>query len=185
MQLIVPDPSYARESEVDRGQFLSDLEAHLREIFGDVSLRDSDIGRGADWPVIVATLSGLFLLGKPINENVEARIGLSRKFGRLLKWVLSKCVAYRVDAAGANLLAINSILHAEEEPISSIELAASAFIPFWTNPLRDPAGLDHHPDGLFAKAFVVNGRRIYILGIKSNGSIESRGIHPVQACKEF
>ena len=128
---------------------------------------------------------GHLLSRKPIKDNLEAWLSLATKFAAVLKWVLSKCGVFRVDQAGANLIALSSILDREDQPITSIELACCAFIPFWTNDLRDPKELDHHPDGLFTQTFVVNRARVYVLAVKSNGSIESTSVYPIQEEHEF
>ena len=105
MQIIVSDPSYDHEDEVDRDEFIAQLNTELDQLSEEIALRDGDIGPAASWPVIIATLSGLFFLGKPINANLDAWISLAKKLASVLKWIVSKCGVYRVDEAGATLIA--------------------------------------------------------------------------------
>lgn len=96
MQVIVPDPSYDREDKVDRTEFVRELELKFADLSDSVSIRDSDIGRAADWPAILLTVSGLFFLAKPVNDNLDAWAVLAKKFRAVLAWAASKCGAFRV-----------------------------------------------------------------------------------------
>ena len=168
MELIIVDPTYDH-SDRDRDKFLSDLETELSSISREYELKDVDIGFGADWPAILVILGGLFLLGKPINENIEGWLRLSNKFVSLIKRIRRKFGPYRIDENGASLIAIDKIVKKEKGNISTIEKIATTEIPFNTFPLKDSKRLDQHPDNIYVQAYRVNDERIYLIGIKSNG----------------
>ena len=69
MQIIVFDPTYDDVSR-DRERFLKELRAEISIISNEFELRGTKISEGADFPVIVVIVAGLFFLGKPIHENL-------------------------------------------------------------------------------------------------------------------
>ncbi len=180
MEIIVPDPSYDHEDEVDRSQFIIELETQLASISSEIEVRETNLGRGADWPAFLIVVGGLFLLGKQINENLDAWISIAKKLNRVLKWVLSKCVSYRVDESGATLIAVNDIASSNKAEITSIERVSSAYVPFLEWDGRSVESLSHHPDGIYTQTYVVNSTQVVIYAIKSDGSIELKSIHPIE-----
>lgn len=170
MELIIADPTYDHSGR-DREKFLSDLKSDLSSISNQYQLKDVDIGFGADWPAILAILGGLFLLGKPINENIEGWKELSNRFVSLIEKIRRKFGAYRIDENGASLIVIDKIVKKEKGRISTIEKIAMTEIPFSTFPLKDSKSLDHHPNNIYVQAYRVNDKYIYLIGIKSNGKI--------------
>jgi hypothetical protein len=84
VQLILADASYDHP-EVDRDALLAAARELMAELSGEIEVTDSDIGKGADWPVFLVTLGGLFFLGKRINENLQAWLELAQKIANLLR----------------------------------------------------------------------------------------------------
>jgi hypothetical protein len=166
MEVIVNDPHWDHES------FLKDLQDELSQLTADIQLRDTDIGCGTSWEVVLASLGGLFLLGKPIKDNLEAWLSLGQKFVSVLKRIATKFGAYRVDEHGATLIAVTEIANTEPSLIRSLELLTAHSIRFYELVYHESAHLDHHPDTLYLQSYRVNGERIYVLGIKSNGKLE-------------
>src|SRR5262245_6891905 len=120
MIILVSDYSYD-QTGVDRSEVESNVRATLGPIFPNVELRDSNIGRGADWPMIVAALGGVFLLGKKINENVEAWCSLAEKFRKALLSLAERGAAFRVDEEACQLLALDAVVERAETPPESMD----------------------------------------------------------------
>jgi hypothetical protein len=170
MELIIADPTYGH-SDRDRDKFLSDLKDEISGITHNFELSDVDIGFAADGPAILVIFGGLFLLGKPINENIEGWLNLSSRFVSFIKKISRKFGSYRIDESGASLIAIDIIIKKEKGNISSIEKITSTVIPFNTFPLKNSKHLDQHPDNLYVQAYRINDERIYLIAVKSNGKI--------------
>lgn len=109
MQIIVADPTGANEAGSFE-DFVLELRSELATITKDVEIRSTDIGRGADWSVVLVTIGGLFFLGKKIEENLDAWTSLARKFLAVLQRISERFGPYRLDEHGATLLAIDRIL---------------------------------------------------------------------------
>ena len=170
MELIVVDPTYP-ENEQNREQFIQDLRNELDSLSSDIKIEDTDIGRGADWPAVLAVI-GLFFLGKMINENLDAWIAIGKKFSFLLGTLAEKFGAYRIDQEGASLVAIARMVDRESGKIYSIEKISETIIP--VSPLfhGSQEKLNCSPDALYLQIYKVNEDVFYIFGIKSKGSIE-------------
>lgn len=179
MEIIIVDPTYDHE-ESERPKFLADLENDLTELTSEIQMVERDIGFGADWPAVLAILSGIFLLGKPINENIDAWFSLAQKFKKVISKIKARSWQYRVDETGALLLALEEIANTEKGNIKSIKKIDLERIELSRFPLKDPAHLDQHPNSLYIQSFIVNGNTLYIIGIKSKGSIEF--IHAYDTC---
>ncbi len=151
------------------------FEDELKDISKDYKIIESDIGPGADWVVIIAILSGLFFLGKKINENLDAWVSLARKFKKLLNRF--KKEKYFIDSNGATLIAINEIIETEKnlgslEEIHSIELSKSPIKRYFRDDRPDER-IDSKPYRYFIKVFLVNDNLFYIFEIKSDGTIKN------------
>lgn len=181
MELIINDISYDNP-DIDHSSVLIDIRAELEYLSKDIALEERDIGQAADWPVILAIISGLYFLGKPIQENLDAWISLSQRFLTLIKKLHTRFRSCRIDLNGATLLALTEIL-AREDSINNINMASSVEIPFYELELLNPIHLDHHPDALYIQTFRVNNRRLHVLGIKSKGTIEFHHIFDLNFMK--
>lgn len=149
------------------------LEADLAEISSLIECKSENIGAGADWIVVVATLAGLFFLGDKVNKNLDAWKAISKKFVRLFK---KTNIAF-VDGNGVRLIAIERIL-ANEETVESIEEVA--FNEINLHSLNEAFKDGRTPDQLISKPFSyynmiyrVNNRYYYIISIKSDGKLRT------------
>lgn len=176
LELLIPDPTYDHP-ERDRPTFLADLRETLEELGTPFDLRDTDIGPAAGLPAILVVLSGLFFLGKPINENLDAWIALGRKFGPVVRRIATRFAEPRLDENGAVLLALCDLLDSLGDELRSVEIVARQTVPFWMFELRDAAVLDHHPDSLYILTLRVNNAKLFVFGIKSKGAIEFRHVY--------
>lgn len=115
MELIFSDPYYDSDAW-EEGKYAIELTNQLSEFDENVEVIDTDIGQGADWPVVLAKIfsdvdwsilltaagagaGGFFLLGEKINKNIDAWIEIGGKFKKLIE----KCKPTRIDENGALL----------------------------------------------------------------------------------
>jgi hypothetical protein len=171
MELIVHDPTYSGEGG-DNAKFIEELKKELTIVSNDFQIKEIDIGRGANWPVVLITFSGIFLLGKKINENLEAWISLGKKLTKLLENIKRKFGQYRIDAEGASLMAMERIFFLTKGAVSSIEKISENVVLVSPLARKDSRGLSAKPDALYLQIYKVNRDEYYIFGIKSKGTIE-------------
>ena len=180
MQVIVPDPSYDHEEVVNKVLFLDQVKAELSSLSSQIDIRETNLGRGADWPAFLIEIGVVWASVKLVNETLDTVVSIAKKFNDFLEWILSKCVSYRVDESGATLIAIGDISESAKGELTSIDRVSSTYVPFteWVD--RHPDSLSHHPDGIYTQTYVVNGNQIVIYAIKSDGKIESKSVHKIE-----
>lgn len=170
MEFMIADPTYDHPDR-DRDIFLSELRMEAESLSPEIALSDTDAGHAADWPMILVVISGLFFLGKPINENLDAWLDLGRKLSGFLKRVREKWAAARFDETGCVLLAIDH-LSKSQTSIRTIEVIGTIPAHFQVFPMRRSETLSHHPDALYVIALRVNDEKVHVVGVKSKGNIE-------------
>lgn len=170
MQILITDPRYDGFKTPSLPLY-EELEQELLKIHKEVDLIDSNIGHGADWPIILATFSALYFLGEKIEKNLNAWISLSKKFYAFLNWTKKNIGKFRVDEKGAILIAIQDILNSQKE-LEFLKILKLETIIFSNHPQIPKERLDSTPDSLYIIALEITGGRIVIYGIKSKGSIE-------------
>lgn len=168
IEVIVGDPTFDNP-KLNRVEFLSDLRARVGRTFPEFSLEDCDIGTGSDWPAILLVILGVFFLGKRINDNLDAWIAIGKK---LKDFTGSLKGGYRVNERGALVLAVDAIADAECAPISSLELIQSLPVLGPATSSSVATGFIRHPHALYTFILKVNDDRVYLVAIKSKGSIE-------------
>jgi len=181
MELIFVDPYY---DSVDEGKdFSPELMSLLTPYDESPRIHHTDIGHGAaspaylveifssiDWSTFL-TASGVgatFLMGKRIQENLDAWIELSERIGKL---VLSLHPS-RIDEKAAALLAIKDVFDSSQ-PSNDFELSLQ-IIEY--SPM--PSGrfkLDKRPDALYLVT-INTGGLAHIYGIKSDGNVSFRHV---------
>lgn len=167
MELIFSDPTYDRSPEEGQ-RLLTELKRAVGELEETAEFRKRDIGHGADWPVILVILGGIFLLGEKINKNLDAWLSIARKLTTFIKWAKDKFGLARIDDNAALLIAINDV--AESEQFNSLEIFGSQVIPFTQFP-HNPEVLSKTPDALYIIS-VITDQKVIVYGIKSKGNIE-------------
>ena len=177
MELIFPDALYD-SSEWEEGKYSKELLSHIVQIDPEASVTDTDIGHGADWPVVlveifksvdwsqlftIASVGGVFLMGKQINENIDAWIEIGKKFGKLIE----KIKPARVDEHAAVLLVINELQRHNMLSGASISVQIVDFTSVeWGKGI-----LGKRPDSLYIISVRTENKTI-IYGMKSNMKIE-------------
>ena len=177
MELLFPDALYD-SSEWEEGKYSKELLSHMVQIDPEASVTDTDIGHAADWPVVlveifknidwsqlftIAGVGGVFLMGKQINENIDAWIEIGKKFGKLIE----KIKPARVDEHAAVLLVINELQKPNLLNGARISVQIVEFTPVeWGNGI-----LGKRPDALYIITIKTDNKFI-IYGMKSNMKIE-------------
>ncbi|MDI6773416.1 MAG: hypothetical protein QME77_12650, partial [bacterium] len=146
----------AQEFRVDGWEFSIDRDA---------------VPEAADWPVFVVTLGGLFILGKPIRDNLDAWKDLAKRFGALVRRLRARLGPVRLDDEGCRLLAFESVYEAFGESASTIEELGVLAVRAREYSTRDATSLTHHPDTVSAHAFRVNDEILVLAIVKSSGSV--------------
>jgi len=106
MEFIVADPTY--DAEGDYQEFVAGLRKLASSVAPEFEVRDTDIGRGADWPAVLLGWSpvALFFLGRKIEENLDAWLSLAKRFAEFLRSIRERLWSHRMDGIGAALVAI-------------------------------------------------------------------------------
>ena len=178
MELIISDALYDTP-EWEEGKYSEQLASQLVQFDPDVSVKDTDIGKGADWPVVVveifnkidwssllgvAGVGGLFLMGEKINKNIDAWLEIGKKLGSLI----DKFKPARVDEYAALVIIFNDFIqnYGQQNKLDvSIQI-----IEF--NAVQYALGnLAKRPDALYIVSVKTSDKTI-IYGIKSNRKIE-------------
>ena len=178
MELIFPDVLYG-SPEWEEGKYSKELTSQLVYFDSGVSVTDTDIGHGADWPVVlveifknidwssflsVSGIGGLFLMGEKINRNLDAWTEVGKKLTQLIK----KIKPARVDEYGAAVLIINDFLKTNRQ---AKELNISIQIIEFTPVSWGKGILGKRPDALYIITVKTDNKSI-IYGMKSNMKIE-------------
>ena len=177
MELIFPDILYD-SSEWEEGKYSKELLSRIVQFDPEASATDTDIGHGADCPVVLVqifnnvdwsqlfTLAGtigVFLMGKQINENIDAWIEIGKKFKKLI----TKNKPERVDEHAAVLLVIDELQRHTQLTGVAISVQIVEFKPVpWGKGI-----LGKRPDSLYIVTAKTENKAI-IYGIKSNMKIE-------------
>ncbi len=175
MEIIFSDPYY--DSERDGEDFAPELKRLLDPYDTRARVHPIDIGHGADGPAFLVQLfasvdwstllsvgvGGTFLLGKQINENIDAWIDIGGKLKKLIK----KLSPSRIDEFGATVLVLKELeksLSNEASVEVSVQIVQFSPVPW------GKFKLDKRPDALYVVT-VKNGSKARVFGIKSDSSI--------------
>tara|TARA_R110002051_G_C8669119_1_gene490135 strand:- start:397 stop:975 length:579 start_codon:yes stop_codon:yes gene_type:complete len=144
----------------------------LKDLNQDVEFKEVNLGRGADWVLILVVLSSIvsvISLGDKMEKGIDGWI----KIGNRLKKLFEKSDRLYVDVEGAKILAITNI--SEDRDINSLVLVDSH-----TNSLTDfslwfkdrkPENFISKPFNIYYFTFEVNFETVVTLAVKSNGEI--------------
>lgn len=176
MEILFTDPYY--DSPTPGKDYSPELIENLSPYDTEVAIHNTDVGHGADCPAYLVqlfssvdwatflTASGAgatFLLGKKINENIEAWIEIAGKVKRLI----DKLAPYRVDENAAALLAMGEL---KERAALKGNIDISVQLIEYSPVSWGKFKLDKRPDALYVIT-IKTGERAYIYGIKSNAKI--------------
>lgn len=179
MQIIINPKEYAEQisDEGIVGMPKSKLEKimrELKEIGNDATIKEANVGVGADWIVILAiinSIANVFLVGDKIIKGIEGWVKIAKKLKSLIK---KGDVAF-IDEDSASLLSIELI--SAKEKISTLEKINAAEIPLIDLSTafldRSPDDFISKPQSYFLQVYKVNDKKIYVIGIKSDGRIKN------------
>ena len=176
LEILVNEPALMNR-KLDKKNDIKKFKNDLEEINKTYVIKSTNIGAGADWPLIlitISTLSTLFFLGDKINKNLEAWIKLSKKFKKLLNKIRRR--GFFIDSNGATLIALNDLLKKAKviesiELVKNVELSNYPVKSFFLDK-RPTERIDSKPYRFFIKIFLVNKNLFHIYGIKSDGKIK-------------
>jgi hypothetical protein len=158
-------------SQIESKEF-DDLIDELKQIDNEVNISTINLGKGADWVLILAILGSItsvIALGDKLEKGIEGWIKIGKRLTNLFK----KSDRVYVDEDGAKILAITYI--SEKYNIKNITLLDNhttflADFSFWFNQ-RDPKDFTSKPFNIYNFTFDINNERTISLCIKSNGEI--------------
>ena len=78
MELIISAPLDETNDNLDQLR-VREIEIKLAEFDENYSILETNIGRGADWTVLLLTVAGVFLLGEKIQKNLDAWLAIGKK----------------------------------------------------------------------------------------------------------
>lgn len=158
--------------------FIKELEKDIKEFDKNAKWESSDIGRGANWPVILTIYNTIFTT----ISAIPVLIDLAKKFKAYFFKMENKYGKLRIDEDFAKLLALNYI---NENEINIKNIKCISKKTFSINPpTRDKktGHLDDNPDSYYFQMYIVTindkneygefTEKIYNFIIKSDGVIE-------------
>ncbi len=153
---------------------LEKIEKELKEIGDDAIIKETNLGVGADWIVVLAiinSIANVFLVGDKLIKGIEGWVKIAKKLKSLIK---KGDVAY-IDEDSASLLSIELI--SSKEKITSLEKINASEVPLidlseaFSD--RNPEDFISKPQSYFLQIYKVNDDKIYVIGIKSDGRIKN------------
>ena len=158
-------------SQIESKEF-DDVIDELKQIDNKVNISSINLGKGADWFLIVAILGSItsvIALGDKLEKGIEGWAKIGKRLTKLFK----KSDRAYVDEDGAKILAITHI--SEKYNIKSITLLDShtTFLVDFSSwfKQRNPEDFTSKPFNMHNFTFDVNNERTISLCIKSNGEI--------------
>jgi hypothetical protein len=181
-QLIVAPGEERWEGDDFAAGVINEVIAALDDIAGEASeIRHevTSIGRGASGIALLLVLTGIFLSGKNIEENLEAWIRLATRLGASLKKLRSLAGPVYLSEPAAAPLAFRAVLDRAPSP-RSVRLTGSSIL------VVDPATIGeqfHHvfqyvPERFYLYTFVVDDGDSHVVCIRSSGEIEFHHVLP-------
>lgn len=177
MQLIFSDPYYDSEGWRE-DKFLNELTAELSSIDPSVRAFHAQLGRAADWPVVLVELfrdldwsilltaagaGGFFMSGDKVNKSIDGWISVARK----LRSVITRLKPVRIDERAAVLQVLTDIDDELARNLTSLTVRVEEFTPTPWNEHE----LSKRPDALY----IVTTRTestLHVYGITSSGKVE-------------
>lgn len=151
---------------------LDEILEQLKSIDNEVEITETNFGKGADWILLVATLSSIayvISVGDKLEKGIDGWI----KIGKRISKLFPKSDKLYIDEDGAKIIAITHI--ATKYTLTSIALKDSQVIHLvdfstWFRQ-READSFTSKPFNIYNFTFDVNDERTIILSIKSNGEI--------------
>lgn len=151
---------------------LDEIKSDLRQIDNTYSIKNVNIGEGADWIMLLAVLNGIttvFLLGDKIDKGIEGWI----KIGNRLKKILLRSDRVYFDKEAAGLIAVEYL--AGKHHLKSLKLVMESELP-----IKDLSGMLHDreskdfiakPYSVYFMTFEVNEHLLLSLSVRSDGVV--------------
>jgi hypothetical protein len=138
-----------------------------------VALQPGSAGYGADALTILATIAGVFLAGKAIEDSIEAWPKIGLRLRRVLAKLRDKHGSATVSEPGALALALQE-MHDRGLPTVGVKLLNSLVLPVFNGTI-DAALLEHfrhQPDRFYLFTFRTAESDVVIVCLRSSGEVE-------------
>lgn len=176
MEIIFNDQSY--DSTIIEKEFIKEFEKDIKEFDKNVKWKNADIGRGADWPVILAIYSAVV----STMTAIPLLLDFAKKFKKHFSKIEDKYGKLRISEDCAGLLALNYISE-NERNINKIDNILKKIIAIDPPARSQKTGyLDDNPDSYYVSIYhVILGdenkfgefsEKYYHFIIKSDGRFE-------------
>lgn len=177
MDLIFSDPYYD-SGEYQPGRFARELSSELAETDPHVKVVETDIGRGADWPVALVTLFQsidwptvasaaapitVYFLGERIKKNGEAWLEMARALKRLLR----RRRPARIDEKAALLIVLEELT---EQGVTLTDATISLQVIEHVAFPRGKGILDKRPDAVYLIGVALTGES-YVYAVEAEGNV--------------
>ena len=185
LELLLSSPEYDDETMTQEWswelheQLTLDLQnevaSEIADCFPSCTAKSVDIGRAADWPcVLVSLTAGLALAlalvrsGKDINDGIEGWQSLIEKFNSWMRSRRARLV--RLDELSMISLELEAIFRCEENAAEAGLQLISSLTTIGHRVTRGNEGiLDESPDALYHHVWRVGAESCYVFTSKSTG----------------
>ena len=151
---------------------LEEIKSELKKIDENFSIKEINIGEGADWIMILAILNGIttvFLLGDKIDKGIDGWV----KIGKRINVILSKSDRVYLDKESASFIVVDYL--SEKYQISSLKLLMESQVPIkdLSGMLLDRTSSDFiaTPYSIYFMTFEINEHILLSLSIRSDGLV--------------
>lgn len=158
-------------SEIQSNE-LDEIIGELQEIDNNVEIVEINLGRGADWVLILATLSAItnvIALGDKLEKCIEGWIKIGKRISKIFK----KSDRVYLDETAAKIIAITHIsTKMNIDSLKLIDYHNTNLVDFseWFKQ-QNPESFESKPFNIYNFTFEVNEIRTISLSVKSNGEI--------------
>ena len=189
MEIIFNDQSY--EGQISEKEFIKEFEKDIKEFDKNAKWKNADIGRGADWPVILAIYSSVLAT----ITAISLLLAFAKKFKNHFLKVEYKYGRLRISEDCAGLLALNYISE-NESNISKIDNILKKNISI-DPPARSKktGSLDDNPDSYYFLIYNIvlddkndfgdYSEKIYYFIIRSDGKFELNNVLNIPKWYDF
>jgi hypothetical protein len=152
--------------------YWDDVQKDLKSIDPNYSFKEINLGTGADWIVIMATViatSNIFLLGDKINTGIDGWIKIAKR----IKSIFQKSDRVLLDSNSAKIYGLQDI--AEKIKIESVRIENENEIVLsnLSGMLLDRKETDFiaKPWSIYIFTYIINEKQRVILSVRSDGKI--------------
>ena len=172
LEITFNDHLYTSEDSESPEAYLDEkkrLDHKVRELFPEskIEVIETNLGFGADWPTFTAVITGLYFLGKPILENLDAWVELGNRVRKLFD---SDEAPARTDKHGNIALIINHLQKASPHLLEKSQSLHFEHIYGESPLLTTQCAIEDHPE-IMTICIVYKSNTGQIIQAKNNGRL--------------